>query len=103
MGKSKKRSRIEREKRVVSQMIRLYSQHKMGQKELSAEMLHLEQYAHKRLDCCKFGEAKKPCKNCPVHCYAPQMREQVREVMRWAGPRMMFYSPLAVIRHWLGI
>ena len=103
MGKSKKRSKIEREKRVVSQMIRLYSQHKMGQKELSAEMLHLEQYAHKRLDCCKFGDAKKPCKNSPVHCYAPQMREQVREVMRWAGPRMIFYSPLAAIRHWLGI
>lgn len=101
MGKS--RGKIESEKRVVSEMIRLYSRKKLGQKELSEQMLALEQYAIRRLDCCKFGEAKKPCKNCPVHCYAPQMREQIREVMRWAGPRMIFYSPLAAIRHWLGI
>lgn len=84
-------------------MIRLYARHKLGQGELSGDMLRLEEYAHRRLDCCKFGEAKKACKKCPVHCYSPAMREAVRRVMRWAGPRMLFYSPMAAIRHWLGL
>ena len=42
------------------------------------------------------------CKNCPVHCYKPEMREQIRIVMRWAGPRMLFYKPIAAIKHLLG-
>ena len=40
-------------------------------------------------------------KNCPTHCYAPKEREQIRRIMRWAGPRMFFYSPINAIRHLL--
>jgi hypothetical protein len=57
------------------------------------------EYSHFRLDHCKFGENKTTCKVCPVHCYKPEMREQMRRVMIYAGPRMLWHHPLAVLRH----
>lgn len=59
----------------------------------------LADYACQHLDLCKFGEKKKSCKRCPVHCYTPQKRQQIRKVMRWAGPRMIFYAPKDTILH----
>lgn len=97
-----RRSRIEQEKRVVSRMIELYSRHRLGMCELPEELIELEKYAHRRLDGCKFGEQKRACKHCPIHCYKPIMREKIREIMRWAGPRMIIYDPIAAIRHLLG-
>ena len=90
------RSRIEREKRVVSSMIKLYCRHKLHMTEVSEEEYRqLEEYAHRRLDGCKFGEQKPACKRCPIHCYKPAMREIMREIMRWSGPRMLIYDPIA--------
>ena len=56
-------------------------------------------YAHKRLEHCKFGEDKPSCTRCPVHCYKPAMREQIRQVMRYSGPRMLLHDPIMAIRH----
>lgn len=99
--KSKKNTRIAREKEVVSKMIALYCRHKLGMQQMNEEYRMLEEYAHKRLSCCKFGEKKPACKKCPIHCYKPSMREEIRKIMRWAGPRMLFYDPIAALRHLL--
>lgn len=56
-------------------------------------------YAHKRLERCRFGEDKPSCTRCPVHCYKPAMREQIRQVMRYSGPRMLLHNPIMAIRH----
>lgn len=48
-------------------------------------------YATARLDRCKFGDGKTKCHKCHVHCYRPDMREKIRVVMRFSGPRMMLY------------
>lgn len=93
--------RIEREKRVVSRMIELYCHKKLGMTEVSPEYSQLMEYAHRRLDGCKFGAEKPACKRCPIHCYKPEMRQKIREIMRWAGPRMIIYDPVAAIRHLL--
>ena len=97
IGMSK--DRIAREKAVVERMIRLYCRRKLGVNELPQEYADLIVYAHKRLDGCKFGNEKPACKRCPIHCYKPDMREKIRDVMRWAGPRMMMYDPIAAFRH----
>ena len=34
-----------------------------------------------------------------VHCYRPDMREKIREVMRFSGPRMLLHHPIPAIRH----
>ncbi len=94
-----KNSRIEEEKKVVEQMIRLYCHKKEGNGELCQNCHELLEYAHSRLDRCRYGEEKPTCKKCPVHCYRPDMKERVRAVMRWSGPRMMLYHPVAAIKH----
>ncbi len=94
--------RIEREKRVVRMMIELYCRHKLHLKEMPEEYVRLCDYALLRLSRCRYGEKKRACRRCTTHCYAPAQREMIRSVMRWAGPRMMLYAPLAALRHWLG-
>ena len=32
-------------------------------------------------------------------CYKPEMREQIRTVMRWSGPRMLFVHPVLAVLH----
>lgn len=95
------KSKIDREKEVVGRMIELYCKKRLGMSVVSEEYKTLKAYAHKRLDMCKFGNEKPNCKKCPIHCYKPEMREKIREIMRWAGPRMMIYDPAAAIRHLL--
>jgi hypothetical protein len=53
----------------------------------------------RRLERCVFGDAKPACSNCVVHCYRADMRERVREVMRWSGPRMLLRHPVLAVRH----
>lgn len=90
----------QQEKKMVSEMIRLYCRKKHGcKKELCTECAALEEYARLRSEKCPFMETKTFCSNCRVHCYKADMRERIREVMRFSGPRMIFYHPIAAIRH----
>lgn len=92
-------NRIESEKKTVGIMVRLYCRRHEGNKELCQDCSQLLSYAEARLDRCKFGDEKPTCKKCPIHCYKPDMRVQMRAVMRWAGPRMMLYHPIEAINH----
>lgn len=90
----------EKEKAVVSKMIELYCRKKHKTADgLCKECAELESYAHLRSDLCPFMETKTFCSNCKVHCYKPEKREQIREVMRFSGPRMIFVDPLMAISH----
>ena len=91
--------RTERDKATIRLMIDIYCRHKLGLKETPERFKALADYACRRLDHCRWGEAKPACKDCPVHCYAPQKREEIRQIMRWAGPRMILHSPMATLRH----
>ena len=55
--------------------------------------------ASQRRDRCPHGDNKPFCSNCPIHCYKPEMRQQMRAVMRYAGPRMLLSHPALVLRH----
>jgi len=92
-------SRIEREKQTVRKMIELYCRHHLHQDTMPDEYILLAEYACRRLDHCKYGENKTACKDCPTHCYSPKEREAIREVMRWAGPRMIWYAPKDALIH----
>ena len=59
----------------------------------------LDRYARQRSDRCPFMETKTFCSNCKVHCYRPEMRESIRAVMVFSGPRMIFHHPLVTVRH----
>ncbi|MBQ5642621.1 MAG: nitrous oxide-stimulated promoter family protein [Bacteroidaceae bacterium] len=75
------------------------SAHPLPVPSLCPQCQALLDYAHKRLEHCKFGEDKPSCTRCPVHCYKPAMREQIRQVMRYSGPRMLLHDPIMAIRH----
>lgn len=94
--------RIRREKKVVAAMIAMHCRdHHGGAGTLCADCAALHEYAMARLDRCVYGAEKPACKKCPVHCYKPALREKIREVMRYAGPRMVREHPLMALQHLL--
>jgi len=94
--------RIEREARTVKAMIGLYCRAQHGTThKLCPDCEALRHYAQQRLQKCPFQEGKTTCANCPIHCYRPERREQIRVVMRYAGPRMLFRHPIMTLQHML--
>ena len=94
-------TRRRREFRMIATMLRMYchSHHAPEHTRLCPECLAMHDYARRRLERCVFGETKPTCANCTVHCYKASMREQIRQVMRWAGPRMLWRHPVLAVRH----
>ena len=91
--------RIEWEKRTVRHMIELWCRAKHGGNTLCEECQTLLDYSLARLEHCRFGEEKTKCHKCAVHCYRPEMRARIREVMRYSGPRMILCHPLEALRY----
>jgi hypothetical protein len=92
--------RIAREKKTVKKIIGLYCRNNHGNKDsFYAECQDLLDYAIIRIDQCPLGEDKPTCLNCPVHCYRPAMREEIRQMMRYAGPWMLFRHTLLTVIH----
>lgn len=98
----------ENEKKIVAQMISFFCRRKHHKRSRSitdhGELLcsdchHLSLYAQEKSDRCPFMAEKTFCANCSIHCYETNMREKIREVMRYAGPRMIFYRPCEAIKH----
>ena len=89
----------EREKAVVSEMIALYCRENHHGRALCPDCAALAEYACQRSDKCPFMETKTFCSNCTVHCYKPEMREKIRAVMRYSGPRMLLHHPVMAVRH----
>lgn len=91
---------IESEKNTIKKMIDIYCKDEHGSKlDLCPNCQGLLDYALKRLDTCKFRDAKPTCEKCTVHCYKPEMRDMVKIVMRFSGPRMIYKHPVDAIRH----
>ncbi len=91
--------RINREKQTIDKMIALYSRSHPLPENAEDDYQALHAYAMKRLDRCAYGEEKPACKQCPIHCYQPVKREQMKVIMRWAGPRMLLRHPILTIWH----
>ena len=95
-------ARLAREWQTMKAMVRIYCRDKhRTDGGLCAECEQFLAYANVRLERCHFGPDKPTCAKCPVHCYQRERREQVREIMRYAGPRMMWEHPWMSLRHWM--
>jgi hypothetical protein len=90
-----------RELKTIAAMVRLYCRGHghPDRSPLCAGCAALMEYATRRLERCVFGDAKPTCTNCLVHCYSADRREQVRVVMQWAGPRMLWRHPVLSFFH----
>ena len=91
---------MDRHLKTIDAMLRIYCQdHHRPEEGLCEECRLLRDYAEQRLLHCPFQPKKPPCSKCTVHCYKPAMRERIRNVMRYAGPRMLGRHPLLACRH----
>ena len=93
--------RIERELKTVRAMIAIYCRAHHGSADLCSDCGELYEYARERVDRCIFRLAKPTCVNCAVHCFKPDMRQRVRLVMRYAGPRMWWRHPVLTFFHFV--
>ncbi|MDQ5986606.1 MAG: hypothetical protein CSYNP_02336 [Syntrophus sp. SKADARSKE-3] len=94
------KGRLKREGKTIQAMIGMSCRKHHGmRKGLCPQCASLLAYAAGRLEKCPYGEAKPTCGRCPTHCYKPIMREQIREVMRYAGPRMVWCHPILALNH----
>ena len=90
---------LSQERETLKAMMVIYCQDHHPGPPLCLECSQLWVYAEERLAKCPFGVEKPTCQNCTVHCYRPEMRQRTKEVMRYAGPRMIWRHPLMAIRH----
>ena len=86
--------RIEREKRIINLMITDYCKlEHHNENELCPTCTELVEYAEKRLLACPFLENKPVCSKCSIHCYNKQKKEEIKNVMRTVGPKMIYKYP----------
>ena len=98
--------RLRREQRTIEAMLQIWCEaHPLHVRARYGELClgceGLLEYASYRLFKCPYGEEKPTCKKCPIHCYTRDKREQMHEVMRFAGSRMLLRHPVLAIRHLL--
>ena len=95
--------RLEKEKKTIAFMIQIFcgAHHGPGDKLLCPTCTELLDYAKERLNKCPYGENKGACSKCKIHCYKPDMRKHITEVMRFSGPKMVTKHPLLAVNHLL--
>jgi hypothetical protein len=92
--------RITREKKTIDAMVHIYCKsHHKKHGELCPECSEFQAYAFMRLEKCPFQEKKSTCGKCLIHCYRPDMKEKVKKVMRYSGPRMLLHHPGLALHH----
>jgi hypothetical protein len=97
-----KNHRMKRERKTVEAMIDIYCHAKHQPRDrLCHGCGELLDYARKRLAKCPFQEKKTTCGNCRVHCYSPIMRQKIRDVMKFSGPRMFRRHPVLALLHFI--
>jgi hypothetical protein len=88
--------------RTVGIMVKIYCDHNHGKNiSLCDDCSDLNEFAKERIDRCIFHDNKPVCSECQVHCYRQDMRNKIKTVMRFSGPRMSFLHPILGIRHLL--
>ncbi|MGI5911954.1 MAG: nitrous oxide-stimulated promoter family protein [Syntrophomonadaceae bacterium] len=89
------------EKITVHKMIMMFcnEKHDSKNRELCADCLNLLNYTEQRIVKCFYGDNKPVCSKCKVHCYKPEMRVKIKEVMRYSGPKMLLKSPILSLRY----
>lgn len=92
-------NKVEEEKKTIEFMINLYCEKNHKTEDLCQQCKELKEFTHKKIDRCPKKETKTFCSTCTIHCYPKEKREEIRQVMKWAGPRMLWYKPSLALKH----
>ncbi len=91
--------RVEREKHIVKDMILFYCKHHHTDHIPCDDCKELIVYTADRLEKCRYKSNKPVCSKCTTHCYNATNRARIKEIMKWAGPRMIYHRPYYAILH----
>jgi hypothetical protein len=94
-------NRIEREIKTVGIMLDMYCRHHHQSDKPCESCQELFDYARQRALKCPLGEDKPVCAKCQIHCYKPEMKAKIKEVMKFSGPKMISVHPVLAIRHFI--
>ena len=98
--KKANKNRVQKEADTVRIMIDMYCKGNHSSNVVFCkECEELATYAESRALNCKFGNKKPVCGKCKIHCYKPSMREEIKKVMRYSGPRMIIKHPVVLAKH----
>lgn len=92
---------LKREKKTVLSMIQIFCKGNHFQNTLCDDCKELLDYSLKRIDNCIFIDNKPVCVDCEIHCYNKEMREKIKVIMRYSGPKMIYRHPVLAINHLL--
>ena len=67
--------------------------------ELCNECIEIMNYSSNRLVLCPL-DPKPSCKNCKIHCYAPEQRKKIKEIMRFSGIKLIKMGRLDYMFHY---
>jgi len=90
---------IDTELKTVGKMIEIFCRGNHHYKKRICEACEtLLNYAKERLERCPH-EVKPKCSDCKIHCYKPDMRKKIKEVMAYSGKRMIVHHPVLALKH----
>lgn len=90
--------RIKRERNTIKVMVEIYCKNK-HKSNICTDCQSLLDYANLKLSKCPYKKDKPTCKNCITHCYSEPEKSSIRNIMKYSGPRIIFYHPILAIQH----
>lgn len=97
MSSKKEERRLRRDEKTLYAMANIFcSAHHEGKKDtkgLCPDCAATIAYSIDRTQRCP-NEHKGNCEDCSIHCYKPEVRARIREIMAYAGPRMLTKHPI---------
>lgn len=89
-----------REIKTLKVMIAEYCRNHHGPRaEICHDCEEMLSYALDQILRCPLGDKKTTCARCSIHCFTIEQRTKIREVMKYAGPRMLYKHPVLAICH----
>lgn len=72
----------------------------LGERRMCPECAEFMAYAIAKRAKCPLEAEKPSCKHCRIHCYGSVQREKVREIMGYAGRKLMLRGRLDYVWHY---
>ncbi|MBL8027147.1 MAG: nitrous oxide-stimulated promoter family protein [Fibrobacteres bacterium] len=96
------KERQKRELVTITIMVTMYCKAKHRKGALCSNCRELLDFSIERIHACKIKSSGVVCSSCKVHCFPDSLREHIKAVMRFSGPRMIIGHPVLAVRHFLG-
>ncbi|MDY0234818.1 MAG: nitrous oxide-stimulated promoter family protein [Gudongella sp.] len=102
MNEDSKQIKIKKEISILTTMIDIFYKNKNHREQYTTtEIEELKNYCKSRILNCPVILEKTFCSSCKIHCYDEKHRAFIKKVMKYSGPKMIFFHPILLIKHLL--